>query len=63
MEVFDISVQTGIPYKRVKARAVRLGINISGHLSKYQIESLSIDFNNGFVIVPSKMNFEPKKST
>jgi len=61
MEALDISIETGIPYNRVKARAVRLGINTSGHLSKDQIESLSIDFEKGFAIVPSKMNYKDKK--
>lgn len=56
MEVFDISVKTGLPYQEIKAKAVRLGINVNAHLPKSHIDSLSTLFKDGFLIIPSKMN-------
>jgi hypothetical protein len=56
MTLIDISNKTGLSYKEVRAKAVRMGINVEGHIPDAHINSLSFDYQNGFLIIPSKMN-------
>lgn len=50
--------ETGLKEEDVKSKALRLGMNINGYLSKQNIEDLSTIYFLDYMIKPSKINIK-----
>jgi hypothetical protein len=56
MTLGKLSIETGMTYKELRAKCIRLGINADGKLSLENQESLKKIVRDGYLILPSKMN-------
>jgi len=56
MTLVKLSMKTGLSYKEMRAKALRLNINVDGFISKENTKTLSSYIKDGFLILPSSMN-------
>jgi len=60
--IAELIQQSGMPYDLTMSKAIKLGINTDGFVSRQNKQSLSsifiIEKKDSFLLVPSKMNFD-----